>query len=353
MLMADILLIDTNTTPFNEAFPVYPSGLDYLQSAVSDSGLGRPDILDLTRTGGLLNKNDPDERRRKSLTLIKRSIEERDWNVIGLSLRNIDSTYPVGEGKRSLHYFLPDLKDYIDCIESVKKDETFLILGGTGFSLMSELFMKNRSDKCYGVVGPAEESLPRLIENLLNGVPCHGITRRKNHRIGKLQNRDLILEFLKIPVNENIFGIRTKIGCNQKCGYCPYPLINGPGHTLKHVNDVMEEILLLKDLKQELDNHQEFRIMFADDIFNRPLDHAKDILKAVLGYDNLLDSRHAYLDPKSIDKEFIELIFETGGWSRLIDSPGFQREYFFPLDIESGSPRILKKTWLSDGWINT
>ena len=36
--MADVLLIDTNTTPFNEAFPVYPIGLDYLQGALAESG---------------------------------------------------------------------------------------------------------------------------------------------------------------------------------------------------------------------------------------------------------------------------------------------------------------------------
>ncbi len=47
--MANILLIDTNTTPFNEAFPVYPTGLDYLQGALKEKGMDEVHILDLTR----------------------------------------------------------------------------------------------------------------------------------------------------------------------------------------------------------------------------------------------------------------------------------------------------------------
>lgn len=62
--MADVLLIDTNTTPFNEAFPVYPIGLDYLQGALADSGRGTAKILDLTRAGGPLASRDLGQRGR-------------------------------------------------------------------------------------------------------------------------------------------------------------------------------------------------------------------------------------------------------------------------------------------------
>jgi len=74
--MANILLIDTNTTPFNEAFPVYPTGLDYLQGALMDKGLGRAHILDLTRRGGPLTSPDLRERKKKSLDLIRKVLSE-------------------------------------------------------------------------------------------------------------------------------------------------------------------------------------------------------------------------------------------------------------------------------------
>ena len=48
----NILLIDTNTTPFNEAYPVYPIGLDYLQGALKQSGFNNTRILDLRQAGG-------------------------------------------------------------------------------------------------------------------------------------------------------------------------------------------------------------------------------------------------------------------------------------------------------------
>jgi len=62
--MPSILLIDTNTTPFNEAYPVYPIGLDYLQGALRQAGFSNTDILDLRQAG----------------------------DIIGIGIRNIDST---------------------------------------------------------------------------------------------------------------------------------------------------------------------------------------------------------------------------------------------------------------------
>jgi tRNA A37 methylthiotransferase MiaB len=70
------------------------------------------------------------------------------------------------------------------------------------------------------------------------------------------------------------------------------------------------------------------------------LEHAKEILKSMLECDLTLDSWHAYLDPKGIDEEFMELILETHGWRQPSAS---HPSFFFPLDVESGSSRMLKK----------
>jgi hypothetical protein len=43
----NILLIDTNTTHFNEATPIYPIGLDYLQGALRKAGFTNAQIFDL------------------------------------------------------------------------------------------------------------------------------------------------------------------------------------------------------------------------------------------------------------------------------------------------------------------
>ena len=344
--MKKILLIDTNTTPFNEAFPVYPIGLDYIEGAIKKEGPYKTHILDLTRAGGPLSSPDFTQRKKKSLEIIKKILSGEHWDIIGLSLRNIDSTYPVGHGDPRLHYYLPDLLEYVDCVRACADKNAVIVLGGTAFSMMPEVFMERRRENGYGILGAAESSFPSVIGAVLAGEPVPRITRTATPGIGMLQNRSLIKKYMDMPVGESTFGIRTRLGCGQFCGYCPYPLISGPGQYLKGIDQVLEEIRLLRSVRREAGSGQPVRVMFADDIFNRPLAHAKEILRAMIEENEIPGSWHAYLDPKNIDEEFVELILRTNGWSRLVSAPASGgrslRGYHFLFDIESGSSRMLK-----------
>ena len=165
--MADVLLVDTNTTPFNEAFPVYPIGLDYLQGALADSGLGAARILDLTRAGGPLGSKDLSRRGARSLALIKKALASQPWDVVGLSLRNIDSTYPTLEGEAHLHHYLPQLAAYLDCVQENTAPDTHVVLGGTGFSMMPGAFLEGRPDTWHGLVGPAESAFVDAVRGIV------------------------------------------------------------------------------------------------------------------------------------------------------------------------------------------
>jgi len=79
--------------------------------------------------------------------------------------------------------------------------------------------------------------------------------------------------------------------------------------------------------------------MFADDIFNASLEHANQILKAILNTQEIPESWHTYLNPKDIDQELLELIVEANGWSYYSDTG--QRTIVFSFDIDSGCDRIL------------
>lgn len=344
--MKNILLIDTNTTPFNEAFPVYPTGLDYLQGELIKRGYENTEILDLTRVGGPLTSGDFTARTKKSLELIEREVSEKHWDVIGLSLRNIDSTYPSMEGDPDLHYYLPALLEYIACVEKNAAQDAFVVLGGTAFSMMPDMFLKGKPAAFHGVVGPGETAFPDMVDDLLAGKEAPGIVNGHPDVMGRLQNRGLIRKYFGVPLSESTFGIRTKVGCGQSCGYCPYPLINGPKQFFKDPAVIMEEIGLLREIHEQSKSRQPLQLMFADDIFNRPLDHAKEVLKSMLDRSLGIDSWHAYLDPKNIDREFMELVFQTSGWTRFVQPPDRgappRKVMFFPFDIESGSPKMLK-----------
>lgn len=331
--MARILLIDTNTTPFNEVYPVYPVGLDYLQGALKEAGFTETHILDLTRMGGPLDHLHLRNRKKISLELIHKALSEEHWDVVGLSLRNIDSTYPVGEGDAGLHYYLPDLLDYVNAVTKGPHSPTYTVLGGTAFTLMPEVFLENQPDHCFGVIGPGEK-FPELVGRLLNGGSPERMSSAPVSRIGTLQNGELIEKYLGIPTGQSTFGIRTRIGCGQRCSYCPYPVINGAEQILKAVDEVLAEITFLRGVIDRKGEGHLLQLMFADDIFNRPIEHAKAILKAVIENSLVPDSWSAYLDVKGIDEEFLDLVLRTNGWR--------QESFFFPFDIESGSPRILK-----------
>lgn len=343
--MARILLVDTNTTPFNEACPVYPTGLDYLRGALREEGLGSAQILDLTRSGGPLDSPDPSERQRRSLRLLRHTLERDAWDIVGLSLRNIDSTYPPGNGPLRLHYYLPGLLDYLRCACRHARPQTWIVLGGTAFSMMPEVFLRHAPERCCGVLGPGETAFARLIRSIQGGEAVSPLTRSTQDQIGTLGDTQLLGRYMHLPTGENTFGIRTKIGCSQHCSYCPYPFINGPGQTLKSPERVAEELALLRDVHCRSGSSRPLQVMFADDLFNRPQAHATAILETLLTRDLLPDSWHAYLDPGALDETFVEWIFRTRGWRRWErpDRAGDAQFMAFSLDIESGSPRILQR----------
>jgi len=189
----------------------------------------------------------------------------------------------------------------------------------------------------YGVVGPAEVALPQLIADLLDNKPrqriCSGVSEIK---IGKLQNFDLLGKYEHLTQNVSAVGVRTKNGCGQHCGYCPYPSISGSEVITKDIDDVIDEVRILRKTGFS-------SFMFADDVFNVPLEHAKEILRAMLSTQEIPKNWHAYVDPKEIDEELLELIVETNGWScypNIEQSQG--RAVIFPFSIESGCDRILR-----------
>jgi len=331
----NILLIETNTTHFNEATPIYPIGLDYLQGALRKVGFTNPQILDLRETvGNLITFN---EREAKSLTAIAQKVRETEWDIIGIGIRNIDSTCSPQVNRPELDYFLPQIKTYVDCIQAANNCRAHIILGGSGFSMMPYEILEYLDGDYYGLVGYGEVALPQLITDLLDNKHRERVySGGPEIKIGKLQNVDLLEKYRHLSQNISAVGMRTKNGCGQHCGYCPYPSISGSKVITKDIGDVIDEIHTLRKAGFS-------SFMFVDDVFNAPLWHAKDILKAMVSTKEIPENWHAYLNPKEIDEELLELIVETNGWS-CYPNIGWpqQKGIIFPFSIESGCNRILR-----------
>jgi radical SAM superfamily enzyme YgiQ (UPF0313 family) len=338
----NILLIDTNTSFFNLAFPVYPLGMDYLQSSLLDKGFD-VQILDLALATGFEIENQEEQRERKIQQVLAKTVGGKKWDIIGMGIRNVDSTYQWNSSHGGFNYYLPTIQRYLHWISSFNQDRSPIILGGSGFSIMPEEILDFFGDDYKGVVGPGERAFPEMVKGLLEGTVMKRLfSDPQPTEIGTLQNIDLLKAYSVYSPRASI-GIRTKNGCGRQCHYCPYPQISGYNLTTKPLPDILKEIRFVQHLGEKDPSNGFQAFMFTDDIFNFPLEHAKHVLRAMIEEDEIPESWNAYISPKEIDEEFIELVIESRGWNNLSkNSSSMERTVIFPFDLDSGSDRMLK-----------
>jgi radical SAM superfamily enzyme YgiQ (UPF0313 family) len=197
---------------------------------------------------------------------------------------------------------------------------------------MPEEILEYMGGDCRGVVGPGETALAQLITDLMDNNATQKIYRATTANFGQLQNVELLGTYRYLfPGVLNTVGVRTVDGCGQNCNYCSYPVISGNRITPRSIPGVLGDIRTLMGVGIT-------SFMFADDIFNASLEHAKAILRTLLDTGDLPKSWYAYLNIRNIDEEFLELILDTNGYSHY---SGGQRDVNFAFDIDSGCERIL------------
>ncbi len=105
-------------------------------------------------------------------------------------------------------------------------------------------------------------------------------------------------------------GLVVRTGCPFQCVYCDYYRTFGRSWVLRDPRQVAEEALALQRWGAR-------SVMFADAGFNRPLDHAKEVLSALLAAGVRL-RLSAIFEPGEIDEEFAHLFRRAGGYGVLL-----------------------------------
>ena len=150
------------------------------------------------------------QRERRSLDVIKNKMKETRWDIIGISIRNIDSTYPPDLANLGWHYYLPQIKAYSDCVQASSGNKAPIILGGSGFSIMPDEILGYLGGNYYGVAGQAEVALPQIIADLLDNKPRQRVYKVSGTKIGKLQNLALqvgVRVYLHTPLALQTMGV--------------------------------------------------------------------------------------------------------------------------------------------------
>jgi radical SAM superfamily enzyme YgiQ (UPF0313 family) len=258
----------------------------------------------------------------KPFHALKEAVARFKPDVVGVSLRNIDST-----NKREVIFYYKHLRPTLNLLRNGSV-EPLIIVGGAGFSMYADRIMQDEDNIDFGIYLEGEDTLPELLENLDHPERVKGVYYRQEGNVvftgqrgpgnfaGIPSTRWDLLDIKQYSVNPDGIGLETKRGCSMKCAYCPYPFLNGPAYRLKPVERVLDEI------KELTERHNIHRITFTDSVFNIPLSHAENICRGII--ERKLDIRwSAWFNEKNITREFILLAKEAGCINFIFSPDGF------------------------------
>jgi radical SAM superfamily enzyme YgiQ (UPF0313 family) len=236
-------------------------------------------------------------------------------DYIGLTIRNIDD---MNIDKPAS--YVGDIKNrYAEPLRGVSGAP--LILGGSGFSIMPDYYMKEFSAD-YGVVGEGEAAIISLLGSLDN-TPGIGSARPQdsNKSLGKLiqvdQNNKSFADsagFSEIDrridfrpyIERGSYPIQTKRGCSHGCVYCTYNRIEGACFRVRSAESVALEI----EQAVERLGHSTFE--FVDSTFNDPTGHAESICREIIARGIKTRLRTMGVNPANVDDRLMELMKEAG-----------------------------------------
>ena len=289
-----LLLISANR--YANPYPVYPLGLSYLYSYLSER---LPD-LEILSFDFNLNGNDD----------LKNLLISYKPDYTGLSLRNIDDV-----NFYTKESFVGGYKAIADIIKGSGILTTFII-GGSAFSIYpGELFELLQPD--YGITGEGEESLYRLLKSLETGIPDLGIQGLVCKKDGetKLNGRDVFIKTPELSFDpamvqyywqkSGMINIQTKRGCPFNCIYCTYPLIEG--HNVRN----LDPDRILHTLRDLYYHHNIDYYFFTDSVFNISnnfnIELAEKIIKS-----NMKIKWGAYFSPYNLSRDVLRLFAKAG-----------------------------------------
>ncbi|MCX6281270.1 MAG: radical SAM protein [Bacteroidetes bacterium] len=289
-----LLLISANQ--YANPYPVYPLGISYLYSYLSDH------MPDLDIRSFDFNLQGSEE--------LKNLLLSYKPDYTGLSLRNIDDV-----NFYTKESFVGGYKTIADIIREAGNGTTF-ILGGSAFSIYPrELFELLQPD--FGITGEGEESLHMLLKSLDSGLAdldIQGLIYRKE---GELKHNSR-QHFIKTPElsfdpglvkfywqKSGMINIQTKRGCPFNCIYCTYPLIEG--HNVR----TLDPDRILHTLRDLYYHHNIDYYFFTDSVFNISnnfnIELAEKIIKS-----NMKLKWGAYFSPFKLSKDLLKLFAKAG-----------------------------------------
>lgn len=287
--MARVALVNLASLRMPGNQPIFPLGIERIRQVLQSEG-HEVEIIDFCRQPELQTDH---------------SWIHRGWDVVGLTIRNID---PIDIACES---HVPHYLAYTRDLQDAAGDADILwVGGGPGFSLFAaELTEAMRLS--IGVVGPGETLMSQICADVgahtgskprvMTGVPDPRFETRV------MQYSPELMQVYTAMDPSAMIGVETRRkSCYQGCTYCPYAHITqDDGGTCRAIPSLIEEIRGIYDAGFR-------RIFFTDGIFNAELRFAKQVVAAVKAEALPGLQWSAYFTPKPFDDEFAELLSGSG-----------------------------------------
>jgi hypothetical protein len=278
--------------------PVNPLGLEYVGEALIRGGMA-VELVDLSWE-------------KDWQSALATALSRQEPLAVGVTFRNIDDCSSVTRVS-----FVPGLTELVH--EVRRHTPAPVVLGGVGFSIAPAPIMKT-SGVDYGIAGDGEEAalkLARCLEHGESPVNIPNLVHWDDRRL--VCNPRTGADLVNVPVpSRSLFdnpryqaegamvGIETKRGCPEQCIYCADPLAKGAKLRLRPPKAVAEEM-------ENLVRQGVWWYHLCDSEFNIPLDHAKEVCRAILSCG--LGGRvrwYTYCSPVPFDAELAELMLRSG-----------------------------------------
>jgi radical SAM superfamily enzyme YgiQ (UPF0313 family) len=293
--LTTIALVSANI--YRTPYPVYPLGVSYLASYLNHRLPDcRIEIFDF-------NLNSFEE--------YASFLSSQNFDVVGISLRNIDDTNIFAQNDFILHY---------QKVMTVTRENSkaTVIIGGSGFSVFPEqVFAALQPD--YAVHGEGEESFRKFVVALKSGNGEFGqidglvyrdaagniqINRRREYISSPtLHIDDRLAEFYW--ERSGMLNIQTKRGCPYRCIYCSYPIVDGSRVRTLDADMVVRNI-------EELYHRKGIGyLFFTDSVFNICNEYNR-LLARKLIESNMKIKWGAYFSPGDLTREDLELYRRSG-----------------------------------------
>lgn len=314
-----VLIVSSNSLPAAPAGPVYVAG------AVREAG-HEVQIFERLFAGDLESE-------------LTSQLEDYQPDVVGISIRlvlgdELDADAPLGTRHTDLR---PRVKEITDIVR--QNSRAPIVLGGPGFNYYARDWLEYL-DLDYGIRGEGEESFPLFLSRLAEGGDIYSVAgsvfmkEGSYHSVPPCLVEDLdrqalpaydLVDWQKYVERKITPAILTKRGCAFSCTYCPYSKLEGKRYRLKSTQRIITEI------RNTLQTKKNGKVMFCENNFNAPLEHAEAICKALIAEKVDVQWGTGDLRPVGITDDFCRLMEDSGC-------------FYVNLSIESASKVMLKST---------